>query len=295
MAGLNALAGRRLLPEGRLAGPMPWVIAIMMALTVLATAAGIVLGKAARGLGDDLAGQVTVQIIVPNPALRSAETRAAVAAATRLSAVDSVRAVPEAELKGLVAPWLGDEALDGDLPVPALVEVMLKRQRPEDMEALTTAVQGAAPGARVDADAEWLAPLANLLNSLKWLAAALVALMALATAAAVVLAARAALNTHRATIDVLHLLGANDVQVARLFQRRIALDALFGGILGLIVALAAMVLVGNRMRALGSGLLGTAGLGWDGWLILFALPLAGVALAMLAARLTVIAALRRML
>ena len=276
MAGLNALAGRRLLPEGRLAGPMPWVIAIMMALTVLATAAGIVLGKAARGLGDDLAGQVTVQIIVPNPALRSAETRAAVAAATRLSAVDSVRAVPEAELKGLVAPWLGDEALDGDLPVPALIEVMLKRQRPEDMEALTTAVQGAAPGARVDADAEWLAPLANLLNSLKWLAAALVALMALATAAAVVLAARAALNTHRATIDVLHLLGANDVQVARLFQRRIALDALFGGILGLIVALAAMVLVGNRMRALGSGLLGTAGLGWDGWLILFALPLVGV-------------------
>ena len=295
MAGLNALAGRRLLPEGRLAGPMPWVIAIMMALTVLATAAGIVLGKAARGLGDDLAGQVTVQIIVPNPALRSAETRAAVAAATRLSAVDSVRAVPEAELKGLVAPWLGDEALDGDLPVPALIEVMLKRQRPEDMEALTTAVQGAAPGARVDADAEWLAPLANLLNSLKWLAAALVALMALATAAAVVLAARAALNTHRATIDVLHLLGANDVQVARLFQRRIALDALFGGILGLIVALAAMVLVGNRMRALGSGLLGTAGLGWDGWLILFALPLVGVALAMLSARLTVIAALRRML
>ena len=295
MAGLNALAGRRLLPEGRLAGPMPWVIAIMMALTVLATAAGIVLGKAARGLGDDLAGRVTVQIIVPNLALRSAETRAAVAAATRLSAVDSVRAVPEDELKELVAPWLGDEALDGDLPVPALIEVMLKRQRPEDMEALTKAVQGAAPGARVDADAEWLAPLANLLNALKWLAAALVALMALATAAAVVLAARAALNTHRATIDVLHLLGANDVQVARLFQRRIALDALFGGILGLIVALAAMVLVGNRMRALGSGLLGTAGLGWDGWLILFALPLAGVALAMLAARLTVIAALRRML
>lgn len=295
MAGLNALAGRRLLPEGRLAGPMPWVIAIMMALTVLATAAGIVLGKAARGLGDDLAGRVTVQIIVPNPALRNAETRAAVNAATQLSAVESVRAVPEEELKGLVAPWLGDEALDGDLPVPALIEVMMRRQRPEDMTALTAAVQGAAPGARVDADAEWLAPLSSLLTSLKWLAAALVALMALATAAAVVLAARAALNTHRATIDVLHLLGANDVQVAQLFQRRIALDALFGGILGLIVALAAMVLVGNRMRALGSGLLGTAGLGWDGWLILLALPLAGVALAMLAARLTVIAALRRML
>jgi cell division transport system permease protein len=34
-------AERGLLPEGRLAGPMPWVIAIMMFLTVLAAAAGM--------------------------------------------------------------------------------------------------------------------------------------------------------------------------------------------------------------------------------------------------------------
>ena len=33
-------ADRRLLPEGRLAGPMPWVIAIMMFLTVLAATSG---------------------------------------------------------------------------------------------------------------------------------------------------------------------------------------------------------------------------------------------------------------
>jgi predicted MFS family arabinose efflux permease len=34
-------AERGLLPEGRMAGPMPWVIAIMMFLTVLAAAAGL--------------------------------------------------------------------------------------------------------------------------------------------------------------------------------------------------------------------------------------------------------------
>ena len=32
----------------------------------------------------------------------------------------------------------------------------------------------------------------------------------------------------------MHLLGATDVQIARLFQRRIALDALFGGLIGLV-------------------------------------------------------------
>ncbi|MBA3895611.1 MAG: cell division protein, partial [Sphingomonadaceae bacterium] len=44
-------ADRRLLPEGRLAGPMPWVIAIMTFLTLLAAAGGLALGGAAAGLG----------------------------------------------------------------------------------------------------------------------------------------------------------------------------------------------------------------------------------------------------
>ena len=43
------------------------------------------------------------------------------------------------------------------------------------------------------------------------------------------LAARSGLDTHRDTIDVLHMLGSTDVQIARLFQRRIAFDTLFGG------------------------------------------------------------------
>jgi cell division transport system permease protein len=286
---------RRLMPEGRLAGPMPWVIAIMMALTVLATAAGLAIGNAARGLGDDLAGRLTIQIAEPNAALRTAETSAVLGALSRLTAVESVRAVPEAELKALVLPWLGTEGLDDDLPVPALIEVSLKRKRAEDIATVRSAARGAAPDARVDADASWLAPLAGLLGALKWLAAALVLLMAAATAASVVLAARAALNTHRATIEVLHLLGSTDVQVARLFQRRIALDALFGGIIGLIIALAVIALIGRRMEAIGSELLGSAGIGWQGWLMIASLPLCGVVLAMLAARFTVLSALRRML
>jgi cell division transport system permease protein len=288
-------ADRRLLPEGRLAGPMPWVIAIMMALTVLATAAGLAIGKAAQGLGDNLAGRVTIQIAEPDARLRQAESRAVLGALARLSAVDTARALPEAELQALVAPWLGDELQTGDLPVPALIEVTMKRQKPEDMAALKASVQGASPGATLASDAAWLAPLARLLTALKWLAVSLVALMAAATAAAVVLAARAALNTHRETIDVMHLLGATDVQVAGLFQRRIALDALFGGGVGLIAALAIIALIGNRMSALGSDLLGSATLGWGGWFILAILPLCGVGLAMVAARLTVLAALRRML
>ena len=59
---------------------------------------------------------------------------------------------------------------------------------------------------------------------------------ALATAAAVVLATRSALAAQRSTIEVMHGIGATDQQVTRLFQRRIAIDALIGGVAGATLA-----------------------------------------------------------
>ena len=124
---------------------------------------------------------------------------------------------------------------------------------------------------------------------------ALVLLMIGATTATVVLAARAALDTHRPTIEVLHLMGATDVQVARLFQRRIALDALFGGVVGLVAATLVLFLLGSRAAALGSDLLGSVSLPALAWAFLVALPVLGVGLAMLVARSTILRALGRML
>lgn len=296
---INALrvsaADRRLLPEGRMAGPMPWVIAIMMFLTILAAAAGIALAGSARTLGQDLDARLTVQLSEPNPGLREVQTREMLVGLKRLAAVKTAQAVPEAQLNALLAPWLGNEALDNDLPMPALIDVELKRTGADDVAVVRELVAMIAPAARVDQQAKWLQPLADLLKSLTWLALGLVTLMTIATSAAVVLAARAALNTHRATIDVLHLLGSSDNQIAGLFQRRIALDALFGGFAGLLLALVVMLLIGERMRALGSELLGSASIGWGGWALLFLLPLIGVALSTVSARITVLRALRQIL
>ncbi len=288
-------ADRRLLPEGRMAGPMPWVIAIMMFLTVLAAAAGMALAGSARSLGKEIEGRLTIQLPEPNSSLRDAQTSQILIGLRRLSVVKSAEAVPQTELAALLEPWLGSEGIDGDLPLPALIDVELKRAGASDIAIVRDLVTMIASSARVDQQAQWLQPLAKLLKSLIWLAAGLVALMGIATSAAVVLAARAALNTHRATIDVLHLLGSTDNQIAGIFQRRIALDAFFGGFAGLLVALFVMLLIGERMRALGSELLGSAGLGWGGWLLVLALPLIGAALSTLSARITVIRALRQIL
>ena len=110
-----------------------------------------------------------------------------------------------------------------------------------------------------------------------------------------VTALRSALNTHRETIEVMHLLGSTDAQIAQLFQRRIALDALFGAGLGLAAALITMLLLRGRLAAVGSELLGSVGIGWAGWLFLLLMPVVSAGLATIAARTTILSALRRIL
>ena len=84
------------------------------------------------------------------------------------------------------------------------------------------------PSARIDAQASWLAPVFHAIASLQWLALGLVVLLAATSAAAVWLAARSALGSNRDTIEIVHLLGGTDGQIARIFQRSIAIDALAG-------------------------------------------------------------------
>ena len=89
-----------------------------------------------------------------------------------------------------------------------------------------------APGARIVAHRDSVAPLLRSLTLLQVVALGLVLLLSAAAAAAVVLAARGALDTHRFTIDVMHGIGATDLQVTHLFQRKIAIDAFIGSVAG---------------------------------------------------------------
>lgn len=271
---------------------MPWVIAIMTLLTVLAAAAGLGLGSAAKALeGGD---RITIQIVEADAERREAETAAVLGALRNMPGIESANRVEEAEMRRLLEPWLGEGGLQADVPIPAMIDVELSGGGQQQIAAIGERIERVAPSARVDDHAQALAPLVKLIDALRWLAAGLVLLMAGATAATVILAARSALDTHRGTIEVLHLMGATDGQVARLFQRRIALDALFGGALGFAGSLLILWLVGERVSAIGSELIGSAGIEPASWALLAFLPLAGVLLAMAVARWTIIRALRRL-
>ncbi len=293
----NAGESARMLPQTRLAGPMPWVIAIMVALTVMAVGAGLALSNVAASAQREIAGGLTVQVIEGAPAARERQVVAAVQFFDRREDVASLTRVPDAELAALLEPWLGGQVSEEDaLVTPALIDVQLTGEvTAERLRSLREELAQVAPAARIEAQANWLAPVFEALGSLQWLAIGLVVLLAATTTAAVWLAAKSALGTNHDTIEVIHHLGGTDGQIARIFQRSIAIDAAIGGLAGLLLGLSAIFVLGRQFAALGSGLVAGGGLTLSDWALIIAVPLAGVLLAVLTARLTVMAVLRKIL
>jgi|GEM_PF-66307 len=288
-----------LVPQARLSGPTPWVIAIMVTITVIAAATGLALRNIANAAALDLSGGVSVQIIEAQPPIRAAQAQAAQKALLAVPGVVSARVVPQAELDQLLVPWLGMGTGSGDadlVPVPAMIDVALDGAADAgQVEHLRKALRKVAPGARVDAQSHWLAPVFEAMDSLRWLALSMIGLLALALAAAVLLSARSALGTHRQTIEIVHNLGGTDAQIARIFQRSMGMDAALGSLVGLILGQIAVIVLGARFAGLGAGLLTGGALGLLDWAVVALVPVAAVVLAMVTARLSVLAALRKML
>ena len=287
---------RKLIPDGRFSGTMPWVMAIMLFLTLLAAAAAISLGSAASQGSDALASEATVQLLDPDPVARTEQQKQIAALLSRSPTVAAVTIVPEAESRKLIEPWLKDAADDADIPIPALIDIRFDSP-PSDraLRQMQQMVRRIAPTARIDSHASWMEPFVALMQTLFLLSLSVVFLLLLATAATVVLSVRGALNTHRTTIEIMHMMGSTDIQAARLFQRRVALDALFGGLAGLIAAILVLWLLGSRFADLEPGLLADAGMPLYGWLLLILIPVAVAGLAMLTARWTVLSALKKII
>ncbi|WP_373487916.1 cell division protein FtsX [Blastomonas sp.] len=287
---------RRLIPQARLTGPMPWVITVMMFLTILAAAAGLALGAASDKVNADLAGRATVQIVTADADARRQQSDAAELVLRADPAVTAITPVADAELRDLLAPWLGSGAANRDIPLPVLIDVDFRgRADTATLARLRGALAQTAPDARIDPHGQWLRPVFDLLAMLRWLALALVVMLLLASTAAVVLSARSSFESHADTIDVLHLLGSTNQQIARLFQRRIALDAAMGAAMGTLAAVAVLLLLGRAAAQLDSGLVAAGTLAWQDWALLALVPIGGIALAVLTARVTVLRALRNKL
>jgi cell division transport system permease protein len=124
------------------------------------------------------------------------------------------------------------------LPIPRLIVVRLRGQRPEDLAALRAALASAAPQANLDDHRIWAERIGTMADAVVVLAAALFALMILAMGTAIAFATRGAMAGNREIVEVLHLVGASDRFIAREFQTHFRRLGLRGSMIGGLAAMA---------------------------------------------------------
>jgi len=280
-------ADRRLLGTAKFGGPTPWVIAIMSFSIMLIAASGLALASTAALVSSSIETRYTLQ--VPGGGANLAQL---VATVRSTPGVSSVQAVPEIDMRQTLERWLGPAAESAELPVPALID--FDAADASRLASLQRRAQSIAPGASIVAHRDSVRPLLHSLHLLQWVAFGLVLLLSAAASAAVVLAARGALDTHRFTIEVMHGIGATDLQVTHMFQRKILIDALIGSLAGALAAAAVLLLLASG-AALAGELTGGATLGPIDLLILALLPLVLTLLATWVARTAVLRSLRKAL
>jgi len=280
-------ADRRLLGTAKFGGPTPWVIAIMSFSIMLIAASGLALASTAALVSSSIETRYTLQ--VPGGGANLAQL---VATVRSTPGVSSVQAVPEIDMRQTLERWLGPAAESAELPVPALID--FDAADASRLASLQRRAQSIAPGASIVAHRDSVRPLLHSLHLLQWVAFGLVLLLSAAASAAVVLAARGALDTHRFTIEVMHGIGATDLQVTHMFQRKILIDALIGSLAGALAAAVVLLLLASG-AALAGELTGGATLGPIDLLVLALLPLALTLLATWVARTAVLRSLRKAL
>ena len=271
---------------------LPWIVALMVYLAALALAGAFVLGNAAARWQSGQSNRLTVQ--TPPGGLDDDHAAAAVDLLRGTAGIATARRLDRDELVALLEPWLGTGNVAADLPLPGLIDVIVAPGTRPDLHALELRLQAVVPGASIDDHGQWLGRLATAAWTFQAVAMAVVAAIVTAAAATIVFTTRTSLAVHRETIEVLHLIGAQDGFVARAFERKALGLGLRGGLIGLGLAVLTFAVLHRVSAGLEAPLMPRLSLTPVGLAALAALPFASAAVAMVTARFTVLRALAKM-
>lgn len=284
----NLRRNQPLVPVDSVAGrALMAVIAILTFLAALSAGAAVLAARASEQWRGAVANEMTIQIRPDSRRDIEADLAQAVAMAAGVSGIESVRVVPKAESDKLLEPWLGTGLDLVELPVPRLIVLKLKNGGNADLAGLSTALRRDLPSAILDDHRMWVRRLSTMASTIILSGVTVVMLVLLAAGLAVAFATRGAMAGSRDSVEVLHLVGANDAFIAREFQTRFILLGLKGGAAGGAVAIVVIALLGwlaSRWTADAEAeqlqaLFGAFEIGWRGYgaVILVATIVAAIA------------------
>jgi len=216
-AGGNA---RLLPPDGGRDRPLFAVAAILVFLACLAALGARGAWTSSERWMNDLDGSLTVQIRPEDGRDANDDAVEAARLIANLPGVASANARTRADSEALLEPWFGTGGLPADLPVPLLIDVQLSDPDILPVEDISAVLSDAGIAAEVDDHGRWSDAVRRASQLARLLALGLLTLILGGAAAVIAFAARASLAARRDVADALHIVGATDSYIARLFERR---------------------------------------------------------------------------
>jgi len=270
-----------------------FVVGALCFLAALAALSAKSTYGAARAWTAEVEGELTVT-------LQDVDRRAAEDARKLIESTDGVteaHLLSKDEIDELLEPNFGSRGLPDSLPLPQLIAVTADPRVPDMGPTLQRVLTQAGYESAVDEHADWAGDVRRVLAITRLIALTAVALLASTAVAVIAFATHAALLARRDIVDVLHLSGARDRFIASLFERRFWVLGLRAGSVGALLALGAAAAAIFAARAHGghAGLLPELSLDYTDLVVLVMTPVIAGLASRIAARVTVIRALKSMM
>ena len=204
----------------------------------------ILLDETLRASETLLSGRLTVQV----PAEASAARIETILAVLRQTpGIRSVHLLTPSETSRLLEPWLGSPVPLEELPVPQPDRCRPRPRRRSRHGEAQNQLASVVPEIRLDEYGPVVGGLRARARPVQALLGAAIAGALLLVAALAVFATDAALAARRSDIELLHLVGADDRQIARPYTARSLVYGLIGGGIAA-AAILATIAVLKRLR-----------------------------------------------
>ncbi len=272
---------------------VPTIIGAMVFLSTLVLSASLTM----EGVADRLqvTGQQYGATIEMSRETASEETVAtSIDVLAQLPGVTRVHLVGDDEILETIEAWTGGRPDPDLLPLPVLIDVEAMSSESLRGDIIEQILEETVGAVTVYVEPQWLLAVRSTVSTVQLATALMLVIMALISVVSIIHVTRTALSIHQDTIEILHQVGAQDSYIAAQFQNQSLVLALMGGIPGNVLAILILLLIGELSGEVEAPLLPAVSFAVREWLFLGALPVVAALVAMVAARVTVIASLDRM-
>ena len=278
------------------------LIALMTFLAVMALSGSFALGSMTKRWSSGLENKLTIEIPAEKSDgdLRTKEqitefTNKVVKSLESNPGIKSFDVLKDEDIQELISPWLGEDMVLDEIPLPGLVSAELHISSPEVLQVLEKDMALINNNIRIDTHETWLMSLLRVTGALKLSASAITLIIGLTTIVAVAGGVRARMAIHRADVELLHLMGASDDYIMKQFQRHALILAIKGAAIGMVLSIIALLVMGGFSSGTeAESILPGMSLRPTQWVGLIILPAFACLIAAVASRFTVLRVLGAM-